>query len=73
MSNNKEVRFLVKKETYSYTYCSSCNGSGKKSRKFKENTFVQNCTTCGGNGRQKLTHQTEVSLMQALKELNLIK
>ena len=73
MPDNKEVNFIVKKETYTFRVCSSCLGKSKTKRKFQGHTFEEPCRKCKGTGREKLTHQTEVSLMEALKELNLIK
>lgn len=72
MPYNKDVRFLVKKETFTFRLCSSCSGTCKKKRQFRGETFEDPCPTCKGTGKEKFTHQTEVSLMEALKSLNLI-
>ena len=67
------IKFLVKKETYKFIICSSCQGTNTTTRKFQGHVFTDTCRTCKGTGREKLTYGTEVSLLEALKELNLIK
>lgn len=65
--------FVVTKRIFKYRWCSSCNGVGSKSRTFRGSKYVVPCVTCKGTGREKYTHETEVSLIEALKELKLIK
>lgn len=72
-NTKKTTEFLLTQITFSFTWCQSCNGSGIKSRTFRGQKFVNDCSVCKGTGRQKLTNRTEVPLLQALKELNLIK
>jgi len=71
MSN--KVEYNVKKKTTAFVQCSDCSGTGKKSRTFQGAKFVDNCFRCKGTGREAITHETDVTLLQALKELNLIK
>lgn len=70
---NNEIKFLVKKETYTFILCSTCQGTNTTTRRFQGHVFTDPCRTCKGTGREKLIHGTEVSLIEALKELNLIK
>lgn len=72
MAYNSNVRFLVKKETVQFRQCSFCSGSGRKKRQFQGRKFDEPCPTCKGTGKEKFIHSTEVSLIEALKELNLI-
>jgi len=67
-----KFEFVITKKHYAYVECSSCRGIGKKTHSFNGNKFIESCIRCKGSGREKLTRRTEVNLIQALKELNLI-
>jgi len=71
--NKDEINFLIPKITYSYTWCRLCEGSGKKSHTFKGTVFNEPCRHCKGTGRERLEQRTEVPLLEALKELSIIK
>jgi ribosomal protein S27AE len=60
--------YLVTKVTYTHKMCSYCGGTGKVESKFR----VEKCPYCK-NGVAAIEHQTSISLMDALKELGLIK
>jgi DnaJ-class molecular chaperone len=68
-----ETRYIITKETYGFVECSSCKGVGHKVSQFQGNKFKSTCTRCGGNKLEKITHKTEVSLQDALKEIGVIK
>lgn len=72
MPHNKDVRFLIKKETFVFRQCSSCSGSGRRKRQFQGRKLDEACPTCKGTGKEKHIHSTEVSLMEALRESGLI-
>lgn len=72
MPNNQEVRLLVKKETFTFRLCSKCSGTCKPAKRSKF-SFNDTCGTCHGTGKERFKHITEISLLEALKELNLIK
>ena len=65
-----ETKYLVAKETYVYTCCKNCSGSGKTTHRFQQKLFTNNCFACGGTGLEKITHRTEITLQQALSEIN---
>lgn len=66
--NNSD--FTVFKNTYTFKTCSDCNGKGTKKRSFRKMEFVYNCHTCKGSGKEKVKSTEEVSLAEALKEIN---
>jgi tRNA(Ile2) C34 agmatinyltransferase TiaS len=63
-----KVEYLVTRVTYAHKMCSYCGGTGKVEGKFR----VEKCPYCK-NGVATIEHQASVSLMDALKELGLIK
>lgn len=63
-----KVEYRVEKVTYAQKMCSYCGGTGKVEGKYK----TANCPYCR-NGVATIEHQTSVSLMDALKDLGLIR
>lgn len=63
--------FVVIKKTIQFHTCSTCEGTGVKSRTFRKMNFVEDCPECE-KGMKPFTVSEEVSLVDALKELNLL-
>ena len=54
--------------------CATCGGTGQTIRRNAAGTFKSVCTASGcRNGKYTIEHRTEISLIDALKELGLIK
>ena len=73
MESKQQSEFVVLKHSYTFVACSSCDGSGKKTRTFRKMTFIEDCPVCKGQGRKRLTTTEEVPLAEALKEIQSIK
>lgn len=69
MTSNKNFEFVVIKKTFTFAPCSVCDGTGTKSRTFRKMTFVEDCSTCNGEGHIRFVNSIEVPLKEALKEL----
>lgn len=65
--------FIVVKKSYTYVPCHECDQTGKIIRRFRQMEFVKDCSTCKGEGRLKHSVSEEVPLIEALKELSIIK
>jgi len=66
---NNNYEFIVIKKTYTFATCSSCEGTGTKSRTFRKMTFIEDCPDCDGEGRKRFSKTEEFPLKKALKEL----
>jgi len=64
-----QARYIITKETHGFVECSGCKGVGYKVTQFQGNKFKSTCTRCGGSKLEKITHKTEVTLEEALKEI----
>jgi Zn finger protein HypA/HybF involved in hydrogenase expression len=62
-----ETTYLVTKETVVYRQCPDCTG-GYNIRQFAGERMKVICTACKGSMKKKITHRTEVSLEEALRE-----
>ena len=71
MKTNDNFEFVVIKKTFTFATCTSCDGTGNKSRSFRKMTFVEDCPDCHGEGRRHFSASCEVPLREALKELQL--
>ncbi len=65
------VRLLVTKETVVYRQCPDCKG-GYTTRQFAGEFMKIVCMSCKGSMRKKITHRTEVSLQEALREMGMM-
>lgn len=66
------VNFKVSRYETVARRCDKCGGVGHTIKKNANGTFKTNCPHCI-EGRYTYEHKTEVSLLEALKELGLIK
>lgn len=73
MTAKQNSEFVVLKKSFTFATCKSCDGTGRKTRTFRKMTFVEDCPTCKGEGRQRFTTTEEFPLLEALKELSIIK
>lgn len=72
MANTKQSEFIVLRHVYTFRTCSVCAGAKIRTRTFRKMNFVENCPSCLGTGQQRLTTKEEVSLAEALEEINSI-
>jgi len=70
--DSEQVTYEVKKVTTGIAFCKVCGGTGKTTARGSR-TRSGKCIVCGGRGKTKITHETTVNLLDALKDLNLIK
>lgn len=61
--------YLIVKETVTWRQCPDCTG-GYNIRTFQGERMKVVCHACNGSMKKKITHRTEVSLEEALRELN---
>lgn len=62
-----DVKLLIVKETTTLAWCTQCQGLGAKKRVFQGRTFSDPCRVCGGTGKQRIIHRTEITLEEALQ------
>lgn len=68
------IEFKVIRTETATRQCVTCGGVGKLFRKTKHGTFAEQCHASGcQNGKYTIEHRTETNLLDALKELGLIK
>lgn len=68
------IHYQVIKTTRSVRWCVRCGGSGKEGQRAYHNQVIDvKCSSCNGTGKAEWTHETRVDLMEALRELNVIK
>lgn len=68
MNANKNSEFVVLKKSFTFQVCKTCDGSGKHFRTFRKMNFVEDCSVCHGEGRQRFTTTEEVPFIEALHE-----
>lgn len=73
MSEQEKTEFTVSKHSYSKKTCSDCKGEGKGKREFRKMKFVYTCQTCKGSGKETVKTTEQVSLAEALEEIQSIK
>lgn len=68
-----KVEYRVKRVTIAIRQCQSCGGVGSREYGYAGRKFRKPCTAAGcQNGNIKIEHETEISLVEALKEIGLI-
>lgn len=69
-----KTEYLIDKVTTGFRFCTNCSGSGiAHERAYHNQTIPVKCLTCRGTGRVEIKHTTRATLIEALKDLNLIK
>lgn len=69
----EKTEFIIVKNKYRFRTCNACEGSGRKKHSFRSMVFAKDCPVCLGEGRIKMTTTEEVPLVEALRELSIIK
>lgn len=64
------VDYIVLKRTTHRFVCSDCDGSGVNKRPHRKMTFVYDCPKCEGKGYLNNYISEEISLKEALAEIN---
>ena len=68
------IHYQVTKTTKSVRWCVRCGGTGKEGqRAYHNKVIMETCSSCRGTGKAEWSHETRVDLLEALKELNIIK
>lgn len=73
MAQPQRSDYIVIKRSIMYRPCKYCNSTGTVTRTFRKTTFVEQCLKCNGTGKTKNVINEEVPLIEALKELSIIK
>lgn len=73
MAKIHKSEFIVIKRSVIYRPCKICNGNGTRQRTFRKMNFVEDCSNCKGSGQAPNYITEEVPLIEALKELSIIK
>jgi DnaJ-class molecular chaperone len=63
------AKYLVVKETTETRFCTVCSGTGSYSSTFQGVKTKRVCTQCSGSGKVKIKHRTEVTLEEAIKNI----
>jgi DnaJ-class molecular chaperone len=68
------IHYQVIKTTKAVRFCVRCGGSGTEGQRAYHNQVIDTkCSSCNGTGKAEWKHETRVDLVEALKELNIIK
>ena len=69
---NQPYTYTVIKKSHKTLTCPKCDGAGAIKKHFRSSVFVKDCIKCNGEGVIKYTFDKEVSLIEALEDINSI-